>query len=73
MDEMFKELEEELKNHDWYYEWSDSHTIWRKGQAEWNKIQNRIAYCSEFDKGEELIDELWAKYCPFSREDMTRT
>lgn len=31
-----------LSTHDWYYSYSDDHSVWRKGQAERNVISNAM-------------------------------
>jgi len=34
------EYREKLKKHDWTYEYSDSHEVWRRGQAERRELVN---------------------------------
>ena len=31
-------LYDRLKKHDWYYQMSDDHRVWRSGQSDWNEI-----------------------------------
>lgn len=31
-----------LSTHDWYYNYSDDHSVWRKGQAEWQAIASAM-------------------------------
>jgi len=31
-----------LRNHDWSYEYSDDHSVWRKGQQQFDEIQNVV-------------------------------
>lgn len=37
--EQFRKL---LSTHDWYYNYSDDHSVWRKGQAEWQVIASAM-------------------------------
>ena len=32
-------LRKMLQSHDWYYDYSDDHRYWRRGQQEWADIQ----------------------------------
>lgn len=53
------DLEEQLKCHDWYYQYSDDHRVWCGGEAHWRKIKGLIEKVP-VDK----VKELWAKYAP---------
>jgi len=33
-----QEFYDELDKHDWYYEYSDDHGVWNRGQSEWNRL-----------------------------------
>lgn len=35
---LIQQFETLLKNHDWYYDFTDDNSVWRRGQAEWNAI-----------------------------------
>lgn len=46
-----------LKSHDWYYDYSDDHSVWRRGQAaagELRSMQKRV----------DPTGEIWNEHCP---------
>lgn len=34
------EYYDELEKHDWFYDYSDDHSVWRRGQAARNKLSS---------------------------------
>lgn len=54
----FNEYETRLKNHDWYFEYSDDHRVWRKGKDTYTALQfiarKHPVYAAAF--------KLWADY-----------
>ena len=50
-------LLERLTNHDWYYEYSDDHTVWRRGR----------------EKSQEIERDLKGMGCPYSISDVRMT
>lgn len=67
MSDKLQEFEKLLKNHDWYYEYSDDHRVWRNGCNEFDalvKMRNELK--KEFDV--KVLDQIWNKYSPFSKE-----
>ena len=38
-----KSLMEQLRNHDWYYSYSDDHRVWKRGQANAKRLQALLA------------------------------
>lgn len=52
-----------LKNHDWYFEYSDDHRVWQAGRVERGQIfQARKALIEQgLDKE---VEELYNKYSP---------
>ena len=38
-------LENLLSKHDWYYEYSDDHRVWRKGRDEAEEIRRQTDIC----------------------------
>lgn len=46
-----------LKRHDWFYEYSDDHSVWRRGSDERSKL---YAACSEHDPDRSI----WNQYAP---------
>lgn len=39
-----------LRNHDWYYMYSDDHSVWKRGQAESAAIMAAMRENTEFGK-----------------------
>lgn len=56
---VIQNLDKALKTHDWYYEMSDDHRIWKKGSAELKNIHNLIKQVGKKDS-----EYLWNKYLP---------
>lgn len=59
-----EEFEVLLKNHDWYYDFSDDHRVWQRGKAKGLEIvaaRQELA-AQGFDN---QAEELYNKYCPF--------
>ena len=48
-----------LKSHDWYYDYSDDHSVWKQGEAE--RAQLRMMYRA-FDAG--LARNVWNEHAP---------
>ena len=57
-------LETLLKQHDWYYQYSDDHRMWKRGKAEAEEIRRQRDICcgAGFDN---VAKELYNKYCPY--------
>lgn len=55
-------LRKMLETHDWYFDYSDDHTYWRRGQEEARNI--RVLRESLSARGVNT-DELYAQYCPW--------
>ena len=53
------ELEALLRNHDWYYEMSDAHNVWKKGQASMAHICKLLQQLPNADGR-----ILWTQYAP---------
>lgn len=52
-----QKYEDMLKFHDWYFEWSDDHRVWSKGNINWKILQEK-------QKKLDLTFEIWNKYAP---------
>jgi hypothetical protein len=37
-----KTLLETLRNHDWYYMYSDDHSVWKRGRARHSDLEKRV-------------------------------
>lgn len=60
---MLKELEQQLKWHDWEYEYSDDHRYYLRGRQEWQSIRDLVAQIN--DAGLEKEGEaIWKKTAP---------
>lgn len=55
-------LEDALKRHDWYYQMSDSHSVWSLGQIESDLIKSLRQ-----SLGYKETEELYKKYCPYGK------
>ena len=65
MNEHLITLERLLQFHDWYYNYSDDHSVWQRGQREHDAIseeQRRLIH--EVKVSVEEILELTHKYAP---------
>jgi len=60
-----QELENLMKKHDWYYEMSDDHRVWKKGSAELKNIHNLIKQVGKKD-----AMKLWKMYLPKGHPEM---
>jgi hypothetical protein len=49
------ELELRLKHHDWYYNYSDDYSVWKRGEADASRIAALVTACG--DKGKELFEQ----------------
>jgi len=56
-------LEELLKNHDWFYQYSDDYRVYSSGQKTWSTINTVIKALKDAGFGEET-DALYNKYLP---------
>lgn len=58
-----EEFEKALQYHDWYYEYSDDHSVWRRGldrQRQLEEERRRLTAEGHGDK----VEELWQRYSP---------
>lgn len=46
-----------LKSHDWFYEFSDDHSVWQRGKAERHDI-------NVLQKELDPDNEVWNQHCP---------
>jgi hypothetical protein len=46
-----------LKSHDWYYDYSDDHRVWRAGSAAYSQLRG-------MQKNLDPQGEIWNKYAP---------
>ena len=65
MDESLAILEKLLKSHDWYFDYSDDHSVWKKGMAERSAINQEQKRLIESGLATlEEVQELTQKYAP---------
>ncbi len=55
------ELENMMQMHDWYYHFSDDHSVWKRGQAQASEILVKATYLRVNGKEEE-VKALYDKY-----------
>jgi hypothetical protein len=63
MKNKLKILENTLKNHDWFYYYSDDFGVYENGQRSFDKINELIELLENNDLGKEAND-LYEKYEP---------
>jgi len=59
---LLDELEEMLKHHDWYYQYSDDHRVWKRGNEQNRAITNKFNEIKKhsqtlFDQAELLFNK----------------
>lgn len=57
-------LSNRMEKADWYYTYSDDHSVWKKGVAETGKIIDDLKLLSRFDGGLDEAKRLWQQYVP---------
>lgn len=61
-DAMLKELEELLSTHDQYYQYSDDHRVWSKGNEE-SKVISKLTAELIYSLGQsKVVSDLYDKY-----------
>ena len=63
MNTKLKTLEKLLKNHDWFYQYSDDYSVYERGDRESNIINEVINALKDAGFGKEA-DDLYDKYLP---------
>ena len=61
-----EQFEQLLKGHDWYYDYSDDHSVWTRGREHANKIVKARQSLDEQNLLKEA-DELYNKYSPYNK------
>lgn len=64
------EFETALKRHDWYYNFSDDHQVWKYGQNRHDALCDEKERLTKAD--EKRAAELWETYCPYKRDEQKR-
>ena len=65
MNESLAILEKLLKSHDWYFDYSDDYSVWKKGMAQRDAInQEQKRLISNGLATVEEVQELTQKYAP---------
>ena len=57
------ELTEILEKHDWFYSYSDDHTVWQKGRDQSSDINTLLNKAKELGYGD-AASELYQKHIP---------
>jgi hypothetical protein len=61
-----------LKYHDWYYDYSDDHRVWSRGDQDNRWIQSEKAYLNSMGL-EQQTQALWEQYCPWSETNRQKS
>ena len=56
-------LESLLKTHDWFYQYSDDHRVWKKGSDQEDEIRRQKDICCGLGL-DSVANELYNKYRP---------
>lgn len=59
--EDLEKFEEMLKNHDWYYEYSDDHGVWQAGRRSKGEVMAELTRLKNTEMSQRAI-ELFEKY-----------
>lgn len=60
-----QDLEKELAQHDWFYNWSDDHRVWQAGNRHDQYIRDLIkGGLRTGELSRQDVEELWNKYAP---------
>lgn len=70
-DQRLAELAKQLQYHDWYYDYSDDHRVWRAGEAKISEIRSEMKYLKSLGL-EEQVQALWEQYCPWSTTNKSK-
>jgi hypothetical protein len=60
--EIWTDLEQRLKNHDWYYAFSDDHRVWQSGEASRHILLNLMNEAVKIDPYK--ARKMFARYAP---------
>ena len=71
-DQRLAELAQKLQYHDWYYNYSDDHSVWRRGEERSAQIQSEMKYLNSLGL-EEQTKALWEQYCPWSETNKPKS
>ena len=66
METIWEQFELCLKSHDWYFDFSDDHSAYVRGQNNDYRLVMQFKELAEVD--EKRATDLWNKYCPQSRK-----
>jgi hypothetical protein len=67
---LLQRLESLLKNHDWYYAWSDDHRVYKKGAETEKQIKELVNQLGK--EGEDLYDEYKKPKTQISEKKLTK-
>ena len=65
INDLLTEFTNDLKAHDWFYDYSDDHSIWTRGRNERKQLQNVANTLVKTKQAStDQIAELWNTYAP---------
>lgn len=65
-DDLIKDFEHRLAHHDWYFDYSDDHRVWKAGQRASEEL-TALKYRLEEAGYDAQVHALWKKYCPWAK------
>ena len=69
--ETLEQLEQAMINHDWYFQFSDDHRVWRTGDASSERIRSAMESFRNAGFSEQ-VDALWELHCPWSNTNKAK-
>jgi len=69
--ELFTTFHQLLKSHDWFFDFSDDHSVWQRGLAERERLRSIALTLGEHDA--ERVSNLWNALCPEGFERSTES
>ena len=63
--EMFEQM---CKKMDWYYDYSDDHSVWTRGRDSYNQLLRKYTWMET--KYPEAAKAIWESHCPFGKKEV---
>lgn len=65
INDLLTEFTNDLKAHDWFYDYSDDHSVWTRGRNERKQLQNVASTLVKTKQAStDEVTELWNTYAP---------
>jgi hypothetical protein len=69
--ETLEQFEQALINHDWFYQYSDDHRVWRAGEAAIERIRSAMSSLQNAGFADQ-VSALWELHCPWSETNKAK-